>query len=182
VLQVDGSITSNTFVNRGGTLAGIGTINGNVTNNGRVSPGSAGAPGVLTVTGNYTQAQYAALMIQIAGTSAGQFSVLDVLGSANLNGFLDPILLNGFVPAIGDSFVFLNYASLTGEFSLIRHPLFNNGTEQWSVIYEDNHAILTVGPNTIPDQGSTFLLLTLALLGLVMYRGHLMGNSAKRLA
>jgi autotransporter-associated beta strand protein len=32
VLQVDGSITSNTFVNHGGTLAGTGTINSNVTN------------------------------------------------------------------------------------------------------------------------------------------------------
>ena len=67
VLQVDGSITSNTFVNRGGTLAGTGTINGNVTNGGKVSPGTAGSPGMLTVIGNYTQAQYAALMIQIAG-------------------------------------------------------------------------------------------------------------------
>jgi len=33
VLKVDGSITSNTFVNHGGTLTGTGTINGNVTNN-----------------------------------------------------------------------------------------------------------------------------------------------------
>ena len=39
VLKVDGSITSNTFVNHGGTLAGTGTINGNVTNNGSGQPG-----------------------------------------------------------------------------------------------------------------------------------------------
>jgi autotransporter-associated beta strand protein len=174
VLQVDGSITSNTFVNRRGTLAGMGTINGNVTNNGTVSPGSAGAPGMLSVTGNYTQAQYATLMIQLAGMSPDQFSALNVMGNANLNGFLDPVLLNGFVPSIGDSFVFLNYASFTGGFSRILHPLFNNGTEQWSVIYQNNNAILTVGPNTIPDQGSTFLLLTLGLLGLVTFRRQLL--------
>jgi autotransporter-associated beta strand protein len=107
VLQVDGSITSNTFVNHGGTLAGGGTVNGNVTNNGRVSPGEApGVPGMLTVVHNYTQAQYATLMIQIAGTSAGQFSVLDVLGNANLKGYLDPVLLDGFVPTIGQTFTF----------------------------------------------------------------------------
>jgi autotransporter-associated beta strand protein len=55
VLKVDGSITSNTFVNHGGTLAGTGTVNGNVTNNkgGEVSPGNA--LGTLTVNGNYTQ-------------------------------------------------------------------------------------------------------------------------------
>jgi autotransporter-associated beta strand protein len=56
VLQVDGSIKSNTFVNGAGTLAGTGTINGNVTNNGMVNPGSAGAPGMLTIVHNYTQA------------------------------------------------------------------------------------------------------------------------------
>jgi hypothetical protein len=140
---------------------------------GIVRPGGAlGAPGVLTVVGNYTQTQYATLMIQIAGTSTGQFSVLDVLGNANLNGYLDPVLLNGFVPTIGDSITFLNYASFTGEFSHIKHRVFDNGMLQWSVIYEDNQAILTVEQHT-PDQGSTFLLLTLGLLGLVAYRRRL---------
>jgi autotransporter-associated beta strand protein len=173
VLQVDGSITSNTFVNQGGTLAGTGTINGNVMNTAKVSPGALGAPGVLTIAQNYTQTQFTTLMIQIAGTNTGQFSVLNVLGNANLNGFLDPVLLNGFVPTIGDSFTFLNYASLTGEFARILHPVFNNGTQQWSVIYEANHAILTVEQH-VPDQGSTFLLLTLGLLGLVTYRRQLL--------
>jgi autotransporter-associated beta strand protein len=171
VLQVDGSITSNTFVNHGGTLAGTGTINGNVTNSGKVSPGDS--PGVLTVAGNYTQTQYAALMIQIAGVSTDQFSVLNVLGNANLNGFLDPVLLNGFVPSIGDSFTFLNYASLTGEFSRIQHQIFDNGMLQWSVIYEANHAILTVEQH-VPDPGSTFLLLTLGLFGLVTFPRQLL--------
>jgi energy-converting hydrogenase Eha subunit E len=50
-------------------------------------------------------------MIQLAGTSDGQFSVLSVLGSVGLGGILDPVLLNGFVPSLGDSFVFLNYES-----------------------------------------------------------------------
>jgi len=176
VLQVDGSITSNTFVNHRSTLAGTGTINGNATNNdfGTVRPGGAlGTPGMLTIAGNYTQTQYATLMIQIAGMSPDQFSVLNVLGNANLNGVLDPVLLNGFVPSIGDSFVFLNYASLTGGFSRIRNQVFDDGMLQWSVTYQNTYAILTVGPNTIPDHGSTFLLLTLGLLGLVTYRRRL---------
>jgi autotransporter-associated beta strand protein len=172
VLKVDGSITSNTFVDGRGTLAGTGTIDGNITNSGRVSPGSAGTPGVLTVVHNYTQAEFATLMIQIASMSPDQFSVLNVLGNANLNGFLDPVLLNGFVPTIGDSFTFLNYASLTGEFSHIQNQVFDNGMLQWSVIYEANHAILTVEQH-VPDQGSTVLLLTLSLLGLVAYHRQL---------
>jgi autotransporter-associated beta strand protein len=176
VLQVDDSIRSNTFVRRTrATLAGTGTINANVTNiRGTVSPGDA-APGVLTVVHNYTQAQYATLMIQIAGMSPDQFSVLDVMGNANLSGFLDPVLLNGFVPTIGQTFTFLNYASLTGEFSHIKDRVFDNGMLQWSVIYEANHAILTVEAHTpIPDQGSTFLLLALGLLGLVTFRRRLL--------
>jgi autotransporter-associated beta strand protein len=175
VLQLDGSITSNTFVNHRGTLAGTGTVNGNVMNNdsGIVRPGgSLGAPGVLTVVHNYTQAQYATLMIQIAGMNTGEFSVLNVLGNANLNGYLDPVLLNGFVPAIGETFTFLNYASFSGEFSHIKHRVFDNGMLQWSVIYDSNHAILTVEQH-VPDQGSTFLLLTLGLLGLVTFRRQL---------
>jgi autotransporter-associated beta strand protein len=176
VLQVDGSITSNTFVNNRGTLAGTGTVHGNVMNNefGTVRPGGAlGSPGMLTVTGNFTQAQYATLMIQIAGASAGEFSVLNVLGNASLDGFLNPVLLNGFVPALGDSFVFLNYGSLTGQFAHIRHRFFNDGTLQWSVIYEAQHAILTVEQH-VPDPGSTFLFLTLGLFGLVAYRRQLL--------
>ena len=143
-------------------------------NHGTVSPGGApGTSGVLTVVHNYTQAQYATLMIQIADTSPDQFSVLNVLGNANLNGFLDPVLLNGFVPAIGDFFTFPNYASFTGEFSHIRHRFFDDGMLQWSVIYDSNHAILTVEQH-VPDQGSTFLLLTLGLLGLVTYQRQLL--------
>jgi hypothetical protein len=130
-------------------------------------------PGVLTVVHNYTQAEFATLMIQIAGTSPGDFAVLDVLGNASLNGFVDPVLLNGFVPTIGDSFTFLNYGSLTDEFSHIRHQIFDNGMLQWSVIYDANDAILTVEQHT-PDQGSTFLLLALGLLGLVTYRRQLL--------
>ena len=120
MLQVDRSINSNTFVHGRGTLAGTGTINGNVTNNGRVSPGSAASPGMLTVTDNYTQAQYAHAHDPNCRYEPGQFSVLNVMGNANLNGFLKPVLLNGFVPSIGDSFIFLDYAALTGHFPVFR--------------------------------------------------------------
>src|SRR6266567_5039695 len=39
VLKIDGSINSNTFVHHTGTLAGTGTVHGNITNGGTVSPG-----------------------------------------------------------------------------------------------------------------------------------------------
>jgi autotransporter-associated beta strand protein len=171
VLQVDGSITSDTSVRARGTLTGNGTVYGNVTVNNfaKVSPGASGVPGALTIIHNYTQAQYTALMIQIAGTNAGDFGVLNVLGNANLDGLLNPMLLDGFVPSIGDSFIFLNYGSFTGEFSRIGHRIFNDGMLQWSLTYQNTHAILTVEQH-VPDHGSTFPLLLLGVIGLLMCR------------
>jgi autotransporter-associated beta strand protein len=178
VLQVDGWTNSNTAVHGNGTLAGTGTVYGNVTNNngGKVSPGEAsGVPGVLTVVHNYTQAQYATLMIQIAGANTGQFSVLDVLGLANLSGHLDPVLLNGFVPTIGQLFTFLNYGSATGTLSIL-DPNIDNEPEHWEISYFPTYATLTVvaGNVHVPDQGSTFLLLTVGFLGLVTFRRQLL--------
>ncbi len=138
----------------------------------KVSPGQElGLPGVLTVVHNYTQAQYAHLMIQIAGANVGQFSVLNVLETANLSGRLDPVLLNGFVPAIDDSFTFLNAGAVNGTL-FIFNPNIGNEPEHWEITYFPTYAILTVvsGNVHVPDQGSTFLLLTLGLLGLVTYQ------------
>ena len=114
-------------------------------------------------------------MIQIAGMSPDQFSVLDVLGTANLNGLLNPDLLNGFVPTVGETFTFLNYGAVNGTL-FIFNPNIDNLPEHWEVSYLPTSAILTVvtGNVPVPDHGSTFLLLTLGILGLVMYRRQLL--------
>ena len=156
VLQIDGSISSNTFVNRGGTLAGSGSIKGNINDRGgMISPGDAtGVPGVLKVTGNYTTwASHLAggtLSIHIGGAAAGQVSVLNIHGNANLGGFLDPVLVNGFVPEVGQSFTFLKYASFTG-FLRIRNPIFDDGRKRWSVSFGPTSAVLTVVKNLTRD-------------------------------
>jgi hypothetical protein len=62
---------------------------------------------------------------------------------------------NGFILSVRDSFVFLNYASLNGEFSHIKNRVFDNGLLQW-VIYDDNHAILTVETAHARRPGSGF--------------------------
>jgi autotransporter-associated beta strand protein len=150
VLQVDGSISSNTFVNPSGTLTGSGTVNGSVTNNnaGKVSPGDAlDVPGVLTVGDNYTQMARARLVIQIGGAGAGQFSVLNVQGNANLNGSLQPVLVNGFVPSVGQSFTIMNYASLTGSFSRIQNQIFDHARKRWALAYNPTGAVLFVVAN-----------------------------------
>jgi len=149
VLQIDGSTSSNTFINNKGSIAGSGTVYGNVTNyGGEVSPGEpVGVPGVLTVSNNYMQTPSAILAIQIACMDPGQVSVLNVLGNANLNGSLDPVLVNGFVPAIGQSFTFMNYASLTGSFFRIQNQVFDHGRKRWLVTYNPTAAVLFVVRN-----------------------------------
>ena len=177
-LKVDGSITSDTVVNHRATLAGAGTINGNVTNRffGTVSPGDG--PGTLTVT-SYTQMSGGTLLIDIAGLNAGEFSVLNVLGTANLSGLLDPVLLNGFVPTIGESFTFLDYGAVTGSL-LIFDRNIDGVAEHWDVTYTSNNAVLTVAPGNVPtpDWGSTFLLLIVGVLGVVAYRQSLLHKQA----
>jgi hypothetical protein len=76
-------------------------------------------------------------------------SVLDVQGVANLGGFLDPVLVNGFVPEIGQSFTFLNYASFTGFFR-IRKPVFDHGRKRWLLTYNPTSAALTAVQNQHP--------------------------------
>jgi autotransporter-associated beta strand protein len=178
-LNVDGSITSKTFVHQHGTLAGIGTINGNVLNNGTVSPGNL--TGTLTINGNYTQLDEPAagrLLIDIASPNAGQFGVLNVLGAAHLGGLLNPVLLNGFVPTIGESFTFLNYEAVSGSLFIFNRNI-DDAAEHWNLTFASNNAILTVAPGNVPspDQGSAFLLLILGLFGLMASRYLLLRKS-----
>jgi autotransporter-associated beta strand protein len=178
-LKVNGSIQSSlNDIENGGTLAGTGTVGGTGPSQGNVFSGararvSPGDPfGTLTVTGDYSESLGSILQINIAGESADQFSVLNVLGNAGLGGILEPVLLDGFIPAVDQTFAFLFYDSRDGEFSGIKNVNFGN--EHWEIIYEENMAILTAQSGAAaPDQGSTFLLLTLGLLGLVTYQRQL---------
>ena len=111
------------------------------------------------------------LLIDIAGLNDGEFSVLNVLGTANLSGLLDPVLLNGFVPTIGETFTFLHYGAVTGTLFIFTRNV-DTQPEHWVISYGPTAAILTVAPGnvSVPDQDSTFPLLTLGLLALVAYR------------
>jgi hypothetical protein len=128
-------------------VAGPSTAISQITTVASSAPEMPWVPGVLTVENNYTQARGATLLIQIAGSDAGQVSVLNILGNANLNGYLDPVLVNGFVPDIGQSFTFMNYASFTGFFSHINNQPFDHGRKRWLLAYNPRSAVLFVVKN-----------------------------------
>jgi hypothetical protein len=130
-----GAVTLN-----GGALNGAGTINANVTNAAVLTPGDS--PGILHINGNYTQTADGVLNIEIGGLTAGtQYDRLVVSGSATLNGTLNVILLNGFLPSPGDSFQVLTFGSHTGTFSTFTGLDLGNGHSLNPVFNTNGHEL-----------------------------------------
>ncbi|MCB9931581.1 MAG: hypothetical protein H6844_19460 [Alphaproteobacteria bacterium] len=98
---------TNVYAGTGGVLNGDGTINANlIVDGGTVAPGNS--PGTLTVNGDFDLLM-GTLLIEIAGTGAGEFDVLNVSGDATLaGGTIEFQFLNGFSPLALDGFDFLN--------------------------------------------------------------------------
>jgi outer membrane autotransporter protein len=104
----------NVTVNSGGTLAGLGTILGNVVrNDGTVRPG--GSIGTLTVNGNYTQGPGGTLAIEVSPTASSQ---LRVGGAASLAGTLH-LMFDPGVYSPATSYRFLTASSISGAFDTI---------------------------------------------------------------
>jgi outer membrane autotransporter protein len=92
--STNASLAGSVTVDSGATLAGYGTIAGDLTNTGTVQPGSAsGGSGTLTVAGNYTQSADATLLVNVGegavatgntSTDSG-YSRLVVNGSATID-------------------------------------------------------------------------------------------------
>src|SRR5262249_11845667 len=104
--QTDGSTSLNghtlsvpgTADIQGGRLSGPGTIRGNLKNAGRIDPGGQdGTPGLLMITGDFTQTADGTLDINLAG-DAPQYDQLSISGKATLAGGLNVDLLDGFQP------------------------------------------------------------------------------------
>jgi hypothetical protein len=144
-LTVDGSVTGNVVnVLNLGTISGSGTINGRLINGGTVAPSnspgtltrqgdhtqnSVGAvvlgnsTATLTVQGDYTQNSDGLMRIEIGGTAPGTgYDQLQVSGAAAIAGNLDVWLVNGFTPAVGQTFRIVNANSFLGGFSSIAGP------------------------------------------------------------
>jgi hypothetical protein len=115
----------------GGTLSGNGVVDGALTNSANVKPGAS--PGILTDTyyaNAYTQTANGALMIEIGGLTPGtQFGQLNIGngGTAQLGGALNVTFINGFLPALGESFSVVNYYSGAGKFATVNGNLAGNG-------------------------------------------------------
>jgi hypothetical protein len=157
---------------KGGLLQGFGTIQGNLINSGKVQPGDG--PGILTVTGNYTQNATGHLAIEIDGQNPGTgYSQIRMGGSASLAGMLDVTLDRVFQPTVGDQFVILTSTDLNaGKFV---DNTFQLGELTFTAEYSpkgfNNDVVLLVTRSATPEPTS-ILMLGLGLAGVGAYAAH----------
>ncbi|HSG90239.1 MAG TPA: hypothetical protein VLA56_13585, partial [Pseudomonadales bacterium] len=107
----------------GGTLAGSGTITGDVTNAGLVSAGAS--PGTISIDGDYTQTSLGRILIELDGTTAtagSDFDLLAISGVAALDGTLEFAALGAYDPTLGDLLVPITWGSVTGAFADVIQP------------------------------------------------------------
>jgi len=106
---------------RGGELNGNGTVLGDVTNSGMCRPGLS--PGSIFIGGDYTQTTAGTLEVEIGGTAAGtEYDTLSVGGEATLLGTLRVSLIDGFAPALGNTFDVVTGGSISTKFATIDLP------------------------------------------------------------
>ncbi|AMV21170.1 Antigen 43 precursor [Planctomyces sp. SH-PL14] len=101
-LLITGSTTSDTTVEAGGTLAGTGTIVGDVFNGGIVDPGNAGI-GTFTIDGNYTGTGGVLRIESVLGNSSSPADLLVVNGNVSGQSFVQVVNNGGLgAPTTGD--------------------------------------------------------------------------------
>ncbi|MGD8453968.1 MAG: hypothetical protein PVJ57_19300 [Phycisphaerae bacterium] len=145
VLTVDNKpLVNDGNIYGGGTVAQNTTIAGDVENNGYLLPAVSSDTGMLRVDGDFTASSSAELRIRIGGLHVStDYDQLRVTGNATLGGELDVRLIDGFIPALGNSFTIVTYGSHTGQFSPVYLPTLPDGLA-WHLTYGTTSVVLTV--------------------------------------
>jgi len=150
ITTVDGTLIapSGLFV-KSGSLVGQGTISAAITaSGGSITVGdSTKKPGVLTVTGSFTESTSTAnLNVAIGGNTVGtQYSQLAVSNGIALDGVLTIKLINHFTPNIGTSFTILKGTAVSGTFTTVKGASINS-SEHFQANYGSNDVTLSVVP------------------------------------
>jgi hypothetical protein len=146
------STESGLSIGNGATLKAAGTIISNVAvNSGTLAAGAS--PGTLSITGNLTSSS--TLQFEIA--SLANFDQINVTGAFNAGGTISVSLLDGYVPAAGDTFDLMDFGNFVNNgyvFDLAQAGLPSG-------LYWDTAAFATIGSiSVVPEPG------TLALVGM----------------
>ncbi|OSM07269.1 hypothetical protein [Magnetofaba australis] len=103
-------------------LSGSGQIDGHLFSQGTFSPGNS--PGIVNVA-DFTQAADGVLQIELGGLTAGPgtdnindgFDQVNVTGTATLDGALEIVLLDDFLPQVGQTFDIMTWGDVSGSFA-----------------------------------------------------------------
>ena len=154
-LDVNGAVAGPVTVQSGATLGGVGQV-GSITNSGTVAPGNS--IGTLTVNGNYTHNSGATLEVEV--DSAGLSDLLDVTGTATLNGGdVHVVALPGSFTA-GTMYTFLTaaggvsgtFATVTHSFAFVNPQLLYGADDVRLLLVRNQSSFASVGAT--PNQGS----------------------------
>lgn len=134
-LDNQGTVTGGTggnVLHLTGQVTGPGSFTQNVSFEGSYSPGNS--PASVSFGGATTLAATNQLIMELGGTTLStQYDHITASGSLALGGALKVSLINGFVPAAGETFDLLDFGagSLSGTFSSIVLPTLAAGL-QWN--------------------------------------------------
>ena len=123
-MDLNATISGSLILTQGASLEGSGLVKGSVTNASMVNVTGAG---ILSISGDYTQASAGSLFIDVRGTSPGSgYEQLAVSGNASLSGRLN-VESPGYSPPVGSSFNVVTAAGLSGNFQVVTLPPANSG-------------------------------------------------------
>ncbi|MFZ2643261.1 MAG: PEP-CTERM sorting domain-containing protein [Verrucomicrobiia bacterium] len=113
------SFANGLFINTNAWLTGTGAITGAITVSGAIAPGDSA--GIITGSSSLTLLADALLQMQLAGTNAWLFDQINIAGAFNFGGTLT-VLLDGYVPQMGDRFDLFDFSGSSGAFSQTNLP------------------------------------------------------------
>lgn len=161
----------------GATLTGAGYFSGALQNNGTFSPGNSP---VLETLASFNQGEAGRLVMELGGLSRGTgYDALDVTGTLTFGGELDVTLLNGFVPASGETFNLFDWGSASGAFATMNLPNLAPGLS-WdtSALYTTGE--LSVTASAIPEPSMFAALAGVGAFIFVVSRRQLKRTRAAR--
>ncbi len=163
------------ILNNNNILSGDNNINhaSNYSNIGILSPGFGNnmfSYGTYNFHANYTHESTATLKTGVLNIST--FDIVNVTGTATLNGTLEVNLSPSYTPNVGDTFTILTASSISGTFDTLVLPL----NSSWKVNYTSTAVVLEV---TTPVSLSAKVMLQGAALNPITGEENLMRDDLR---
>ncbi len=184
-------LNSGTILNRGGrlTLAGDsfvnqddGTLSGNgildfqqtdLINAGVIAPGLSA--GQLTILGQVDFTSSAELQIELGGNLSDEYDSITITDNLVLDGALSVVFIDGFENSVlsTDSFLIVDSAATSGIFDgLADGQRFStaDGLGSFQISYANNNVVLGNFLSSVPEPGSSILIMGLSLIPMLARR------------